>query len=176
MQAFITRLSLRGKFLLMAIAMLVPISVLSFISARLELEKIGVARAEDAGLGWASDLIVIASNLSEYREHAIAVAGGAEDERAEMLEHQERVRGAAGRLDARMKGADDRFVKASGWAELAPRVRDAIDGDGTDAKHLRAGPPLIADLHGQVLIVAEESGLILDPGADTFPLMYSSLF
>ncbi len=56
MNNFIASLSLRGKFLLITVAMLVPISVLTFISAELELEKIQVARHEDDGLEWASRL------------------------------------------------------------------------------------------------------------------------
>ena len=50
MNNYIAKLSLRGKFLLVAISMLVPIMVLSYISAHLELEKISVARHEDEGL------------------------------------------------------------------------------------------------------------------------------
>jgi methyl-accepting chemotaxis protein len=176
MNNFIAKLSLRGKFTLIAIAMLVPISVLSFISARLELEKIGVARHEDTGLDWASELIYIAANLSEYREHAIAVAGGAENERAEMLEHQAAVGAAAAKLDALVASGDEEFTAASGWLELAPRVREAVSGDGASAKQLRAGPKLISDLHLQVMKVGEQSELILDPGADTYPLMSSALF
>ncbi|HUQ10312.1 MAG TPA: methyl-accepting chemotaxis protein, partial [Steroidobacteraceae bacterium] len=176
MKNFISRISLRGKFLLIAVAMLVPISVLSFISARLELEKIGVARHEDEGLDWATELIAIAANLSEYREHSIAVAGGADNERPEMLEHQGNIKAAADRLDALAKGGSEEFIEASNWGDLGPRVREAIDGDGADAKHLRAGPALIADLHAGVLSVGEQSELILDPGADTYPLMSSALF
>ena len=176
MNKFIARLSLRGKFLLITIAMLVPISVLSYISARLELEKLQVARHEDAGLEWASRLNNMALNLSEYREHAIAVAGGAESERGEMMEHNGIVRQNAQELDALMKAGDEEFVQAANWAQLRTRVYDAIDGDGTDARHLREGPPLIAELHDKVQAIAEQSELILDPGADTFPLMFSSLF
>ena len=135
MNKFIAKLSLRGKFLLIAVAMLVPITVLSFISARLELEKIGVARHEDEGLDWASELITIAANLSEYREHAIAVAGGADAERGEMMEHAELVKQAAHKLDALTADGNEEFIKASGWAELAPRVRDAIDGDNRKLRH-----------------------------------------
>jgi methyl-accepting chemotaxis protein len=135
-----------------------------------------VARHEDEGLDWASELIAIAANLSEFREHAIAVAGGAENERPELAEHQGIVDAAADKLDALVAAGSEEFITASLWPELAPRVREAIQGDGTSAKQLRAIPVLIADLHKQVLIVAEQSELILDPGADTFPLMFSSLF
>jgi methyl-accepting chemotaxis protein len=176
MNHFIANLSLRGKFLLIAVAMLVPIAVLSLISARLELEKIGVARHEDEGLDWASEMIHIAANLSEFREHAIAVAGGAENERAEMMEHAGEVQASAGRLDALVAAGSEEFIQASKWAELEPRVRATIEGEGTSALQLRSGPALIADLHRQVMTVAEQSELILDPGADTYPLMSSALF
>src|SRR3712207_3851604 len=100
MNEFIARTSLRGKFLLIALAMLIPIGWLSYIAVNRELAVIGVARHEDTGLRWASPLIRIAANLSEYREHALAVAGGAEDERADMLEQAAAVRKAAETLDA----------------------------------------------------------------------------
>jgi methyl-accepting chemotaxis protein len=176
MNNFIAKLSLRSKFLLISVAMLAPICMLSYISAHLELEKVKLARHEDAGLDWATELIKIAANLAEYREHAIAVAGGAEDERSEMLEHQGLIRDAADTLDKLTAAGSQEFITASGWPELAPRVREAAQGDGADASHLRSGPKLIADLHARVLSVAERSELILDPGADTFPLMFSSLF
>ena len=176
MNKLISRLPLRGKFLLIALAMLIPIGTLMSISARLELEKIGVARREDAGLDWASQLLYTATNLSAYREHAIAVAGGAEAERADLAEHAGLVRKAAKALDELSAGDDGEFTEASQWPQLRDRVLTAIEGDGTSAKQLRAGPALIADLHRQVLAVGEQSGLILDPGADTYPLMASALF
>jgi len=176
MNNYIARLSLRGKFLLIALGMLAPIGMLSYVAVKLELEKIGVARHEDEGLDWATELIKIATNLAEYREHALAVAGGADGEKPEMLEHQALIREGADTLDQLLAGGSQEFIQASHWTELAPRVRAAIEGNGTDALHLRAGPKLIADLHASVLSVAEQSELILDPGADTFPLMFSALF
>jgi methyl-accepting chemotaxis protein len=176
MNNYIARLSLRGKFLLITLAMLVPISVLSYIALKLEMEKISVARHEDAGLEWASRLVTIALNLSEYREHAIAVAGGADEEKAEMAEHGGVVKKAAEELDAFVAGGETEFSTAAGWAELRMRVYAAIEGNGSDAKHLRDGPPLIADVYKKVRGIAEQSELILDPGSDTFPLMFSALF
>jgi methyl-accepting chemotaxis protein len=176
MNNFIANLSLRGKFLLIAVTMLVPITVLSVMAARLELRNMNAAIKEDVGLEWASELISIAMNLSEYREHAIAVAGGSEEERAEMVDHQGFVHEAALKLDALAEDGNEEFLLASGWKELGPRVKDAIDGDGASAIKLRNGPAVIADSHKQVRSMAEVSGLVLDPGADTFPLMYSTLF
>jgi methyl-accepting chemotaxis protein len=176
MNHFIANLSLRGKFLMMAVAMLVPIAVLSFIAARLGLQQIAVARHEDEGLDWASEMIRVAANLSEFREHAIAVAGGADAERAEMMDHAGAVKAASERLDALVAAGSEEFIQASNWTELAPRVAATIVGEGTSALQLRSGPALIADLRRQIMIVAEQSELILDPGADTYPLMSSALF
>ena len=68
MNNYISNLSLRGKFLLIAIAMLIPISVLTFLAGRTEIVNIKFAQAEDEGLDWASSLIDIAANLSEFRD------------------------------------------------------------------------------------------------------------
>jgi methyl-accepting chemotaxis protein len=176
MNNYIARLSLRGKFALIAIAMLIPIGVLTFITVRLELQKISLDRHEQAGLEWASQLITIAANLTEYRGHAIAVAGGSDAERAEMQEHSDLARAAAAKLDELAASGDEEFLVASQWQELRPRVTAALDGDGTDAKHLREGPALIVELHQRVRAVAEQSELILDPGADSFPIIDTSLF
>jgi methyl-accepting chemotaxis protein len=172
----VSRLSLRGKFLMAGIAMLVPIGTLAFICVSLELDKIGVARHEARGLQWASPLIAVAVNLSLHQDHAIAVAGGAEGARADMEKRADKVREASTMLDSLTRSGDDEFIQASQWPQLRERVRAILEGDGTAATQLRSGPALIADLHDRILAVAEQSELILDPGADTYPLMSSGLF
>ena len=131
---------------------------------------------EDMGQDWTSELLMITENLTEYREHSIAVAGGAENERGEMAEHQGLVREAAAKLDKLMADGDEEYIEASGWKDLGPRVKEAIEGDGASAANLRNGPALLADLHTHVQKMTEHSGLILDPGADTFALVLSSIF
>ena len=74
MNKYISQLSLRAKFLLIAIAMLIPIGGLSYVAVRAEVDAMNFAISEDGGLDWASDMIKIAANLSEYSEHATAVA------------------------------------------------------------------------------------------------------
>jgi methyl-accepting chemotaxis protein len=176
LDALITRLPLRGKFLLIAIAMLVPISTLAFISVSLELDQARVARHEARGLDWASPLIGVAANLAEFREHAIAVAGGQDGDRAHMVQRASRVRDAAGALDVLTRSGDEEFIQASQWPQLRDRVYAAIDGEGTSARELRETAVLLDDVHRQILAVSEQSELILDPGADTYPLMSSALF
>ncbi len=176
MKKYISNLSLRGKFLFVTLSMLVPLAVLCLIAARLEFEKISAARHEDTGLKWASELIAIAANLSEYREHYAAVAAGAENERSELAEHQGLVEESITRLDELVKDGERQYIDASAWQSLRPRVETAIEGDGGAASQTPETTALIADLHKRVQAVSELSGLILDPGADTFPLMFSALF
>ena len=128
MNNYIANLSLRGKFLLIAIAMLVPISVLSFMTAQFEWQSLSMATNEDMGQDWTSELLMITENLSEYREHSIAVAGGAENERGEMQEHQGLVRDAAAKLDKLMADGDEGYIEASGWKDLgrASRKRSKV--------------------------------------------------
>ena len=140
MNKYISQLSLRGKFLLIAIAMLIPIGGLSFVAVRGEVATMNVAVAEDEGLDWASELIKIAANLSEYREHSMAVAAGHVEERSELTEHAGLVREAATKLDALMKGDNEEFAKVSGWNELRSRVEHVVSGDGTDARKGRRHP------------------------------------
>ena len=115
MNNYIANLSLRGKFLLIAIAMLVPISVLSFMTARLEWQSLSMrASTENIGLDWASELLMIAANLSEYREHSIAVAGGAENERGEMRNTRASSRNAAAKLDELMADGNEELHRSVG--------------------------------------------------------------
>jgi methyl-accepting chemotaxis protein len=176
MNKFISNLSLRGKFLLVTLAMLVPICVLGFTAARLELEKIGAANRENAGLAWASELIKIAANLAEYREHYTAVAAGAENERPEMAEHAGRVTTAMGRLDLLARDADADLVAASQWDKLRPRVAAMVEGDGAAGSHRAENLALIASLHERTQAMGEASGLILDSGHDSSALMDATLF
>jgi methyl-accepting chemotaxis protein len=169
---FIRNLSLRGKFLFVTIVMLVPLSVLTITAARLEIDKMNFARGENAGLKWAAELVTIAANLSEYREHHMAVAFGADHEREEMEEHAGLVREAAARLDALAASGDADLLEASDWTTLRPRVSAAIEDDG-GSDDIRA---LGVELHDKIMSVAEVSGLILDPSADSFALMFSGLF
>src|SRR5262245_14441077 len=119
MKNYISNLSLRGKFALIAIAMLIPIGGLSVVTIKAGGEQMNFAVNEDEGLDWATDVIAIAANLSEYREHAMAVAFGAEEERAEMMEHAGLIRDAAARLTTHFKsGEHPDFAAASGWGEL----------------------------------------------------------
>jgi methyl-accepting chemotaxis protein len=176
MNQFFTNLTLRGKFLLVTLTTLVPLCVLCFVAARGEVESMSDARGEDEGLRWASELISLASNLSEYREHAAAVANGAENERSELAEHAGLVRDASAALDKLNGAGKSELGTISDWNALRPRVTAAIEGDASDASHQASIVTLIGDLHHKVLGVAEKSRLVLDPGVDSFPLMYSALF
>jgi methyl-accepting chemotaxis protein len=176
MNKFITNLTLRGKFLLVTLATMVPLAVLCFVAASLQLEKMSIARTEDEGLRWASELIAIAANVSEYREHAAAVAAGAENERSELAEHAGLIREAAANLDKLSESGDSELATISDWSALRPRVTAVLEGTGADESQQTAMHELIADLHVKVQHVADHSALVLDPGVDTFALMYSALF
>src|SRR5688572_24146770 len=164
MNKFITNLTLRGKFLLVTLATMVPLAVLCFVAASLQLEKMSIARTEDEGLRWASELIAIAANVSEYREHAAAVAAGAENERSELAEHAGLIREAAAKLDELIESGDSELAVISDWSGLRPRVTSALEGTGADESRQAAMHELIADLHVKVLHVADHSALVLDPG------------
>ena len=176
MNQFFTNLHLRGKFLLVTLTTLLPLCVLCFVAARLELEKMSLANDEDQGLRWASELIAIAANVSEYREHAAAVAAGAENERSELAEHAGLIREAAANLDKLSSSGDRELLAISEWNNLRARVTAVLEGNGGDAALQTAMHDLIADLHVKVQHVAEHSSLVLDPGVDSYALMYSALF
>src|ERR1044072_1717442 len=124
---FIARLPLRGKLALVVIAMLIPLSVLAYMTARTEWDEMSLAQSEDTGLQWSSELITVAANLSEFTEHAAAIAAGHEEERAEMMEHNGLVRGAMEKLDKLAQDSDEIFVTAGNWGAFRPRVIAALE-------------------------------------------------
>ena len=176
MKKYITQLPLRGKFLLIAIAMLIPIGGLSFLAIRAEVKAMNFAIAEDEGLDWASELVAIAANLSEYREHTMAVAFGADEERVEMQEHEAAIKQAASRIDALVREGNRKLATTSGWADLRARVAAVTAADVDEVTRVKAIPELIVDAHDRVRAISEASGLNLDPVPETFALVQAGLF
>ena len=176
MKKYITQLPLRGKFLLIAIAMLIPIGGLSFLAIRAEVKAMNFAIAEDEGLDWASELVAIAANLSEYREHTMAVAFGADEERVEMQEHEAAIKQAASRLDVLVREGNRKLATTSGWADLRARVAAVTAADVDEVTRVKAIPELIVDTHDRVRAISEASGLNLDPVPETLALVQAGLF
>ncbi len=176
MKKYITQLPLRGKFLLIAIAMLIPIGGLSFLAIRAEVKAMNFAIAEDEGLDWASELVAIAANLSEYREHTMAVAFGADEERVEMQEHEAAIKQAASRLDVLVREGNRKLATTAGWADLRARVAAVTAADVDEVTRVKAIPELIVDTHDRVRAISEASGLNLDPVPETFALVQAGLF
>src|SRR6188472_2654527 len=106
----------------------------------------------------------------------MAVAFGAETERAEMNDHADAIRKAGVSLDALMKGGNDELAKASGWSELRTRVEAATATNVDEVTRIKSIPQLVDDLHDRVQAVGEVSGLNLDPASDTFALVVAGLF
>ena len=172
---FIAQLPLRRKLALVVVAMLIPLSMLAYLTATTEIGNMRIAQNENTGLKWASQLVTVAANLIEYTEHSVAIAAGAEEERPEMMEHAGLVRGAMEELDKLATDTDAVLVSAGNWSSLKPRVEAALNADGADPKVHETVEALVKDIHASVDKVAEVSTLKLDPGADTFPLMMSAI-
>jgi len=172
---FIAKLPLRRKLALVVAAMLIPLSMLAYLTATSEITSMRAAQNENTGLKWASNLVTVAANMIEYTEHSVAIAAGAENERPEMLEHAGLVHGAMEELDKLAADSNAEFVAAGGWSSLKTRVEAALNADGADPKIHETVEQLVTDIHVSVNKVSEVSGLKLDPGADTFPLMSAAI-
>ena len=93
-----------------------------------------------------------------------------------MAEHAGLIREAAAGLDALVKSGDPALAEASGWIELRPRVEAVLAADVTDTAKINEISPLIRDVRARLQSVSEVSGLLLDPGADSFALILAGLF
>ncbi len=172
---FIAQLPLRRKLALVVVAMLIPLSMLAYLTATTEIGNMRIAQSENTGLKWASSLVTVAANMIEYTEHSVAIAAGAEEERPEMMEHSGLVHDAMEELDKLAADSDTLFVSAANWSSLKPRVEAALNADGADPKVHDMVEDLVRDIYASVDKVAEVSTLKLDPGADTFPLMLAAI-
>ena len=162
---FIAQLPLRRKLALVVVAMLIPLSMLAYLTATTEIGNMRIAQSENTGLKWASSLVTVAANMIEYTEHSVAIAAGAEEERPEMMEHSGLVHDAMEELDKLAADSDTLFVSAANWSSLKPRVEAALNADGADPKVHETVEALVKDIHASVDKVAEVSTLKLDPGA-----------
>jgi methyl-accepting chemotaxis protein len=164
-------LSTRTKLTAILISLLVPLVMLFYFDIARSLSVIRFSRGEDFGNDWARPLVDVARNLSEHRDHALRVAGGHEEERAEMNEHKGLVEESARQLDQLERADVGGLASHAGWSALRRDVLDVVNADvkapGNFAAHNAAAARVLDALH----VVANESGLELDPEAASYSLI-----
>jgi methyl-accepting chemotaxis protein len=169
-------LSTRTKLGVGMAAMLIPTAVAVLFNLSMSLAQIGTARSELHGLDWVEPMVQIERNLAEHRDHAVAVASGHDDERAEMQEHAAAIRAADARIDAVIADAPAVLRDAANWPKLEGRIALLLkEGNAPPAEIALAHTGTIEDLRVSMRKVASLSQLPLDPEADTLSLIAASI-
>jgi methyl-accepting chemotaxis protein len=164
-------LSTRTKLTAILVSLLVPISMLFWFVLQDSLATMRTARNEDGGVHWVIQLVDTARNLVEHRDHAVAVAAGRAEEKAEMQEHAERVHTAVKELDTLHAEDFGGLAKVVEWnslrEEVLAPVAEDVPANDIVALHNAAGDRLLVAIDRAAIA----SGLKLDPEADSFALM-----
>ena len=122
MSKYFAGLAMRTKLLAILVSLLAPMAMLFYFDVAKTVSSIRFARSEDLGNDWARPLVDTARNLAEHRDHAVRVAAGHDDERAEMLEHQGLVEESVKQLDALNRDNVGGFAEDIGWNGLRGEV------------------------------------------------------
>jgi methyl-accepting chemotaxis protein len=167
-------LSTRTKLTAILVSLLVPVAILFYFAISGALSTIRYTRGEDFGNDWAQPLVVVARNLAGHRDLAGRVAAGHEDERAEMNEQQGRVEEAVKTLDTvarEDRGGFDLFVD---WGTLGKEVAEVVAADPKAEDNAAAHNAVIDKVLQALHTVTAQSGLSLDPDADSYALISAS--
>ncbi len=168
-------LSTRTKLTAILVSLLVPVAMLFYFDISSSVSTIRFARSEDIGNDWARPLVDTIRNLAEHRDHAARVAGGHEDERAEMQEHQGRVEESVKILDGLDRENAGGFSRIVSWNTLRAEVVKVVTADPKVAGDTEAHTALIAKLLETLHQVTSQSGLALDPDADSYALVSANI-
>ena len=168
-------LATRTKLLAILVSLLAPMAMLFYFDVSESVATIRFARSEDLGNDWARPLVDAARNLAEHRDHAVRVAAGHDDERAEMQEHQGLVEESAKQLDELNRDNVGGLADAIGWTGLRGEVMQVVTADAKSPDSFKAHNDAIAKVLDAIRRVATVSGLSLDPDADSFSLVDATI-
>lgn len=173
------RLSIRRKLQLLTLLVLIAISIPSAFQIRQAHQLAQAAQGEHDGLAPARALVKLVQLTQHHRGLSAALLGG----KTEVLSSQEaknaEVRKQIEKLDAMLKGTLMTDAMTKTWQE-ARKQWDGLSAD-VGSKSLKAA--VSSTRHGQVIAVhfklldqlIDQSGLILDPEADSYFLIAASL-
>jgi len=161
------QLRLPVKLAIMGLVLVIPMTLLvvdSYLGTR---HDIRVARDELVGARQVSQLIDLAAGLQQHREALLLGADG-DDARQRRAAVAETVRSAAGALQPAPLGSTP-----GEWAALRGSIDGLVAGNAAPRRDelMARYAQVIGQLHQQVQLSAEASGLLLDPDAKSYYLM-----
>ncbi|WP_374568209.1 methyl-accepting chemotaxis protein [Ideonella sp.] len=176
---FIQALSIRRKLLLLGVLVLLAVSVPLVFQWRQSQELVGAAQGEINGISPARQLVRLVQLTQQHRGLSAGMLGGKAEMQAPRDAKKAEVDKALADLDKQLPEAGFSAKLLSAWKEGTDAWR-ALEAD-VSAKRLPAADSstrhaqLIARYFKVLDVLLDDSGLILDPQADTYYLMTASL-
>ncbi|HEV8690320.1 MAG TPA: methyl-accepting chemotaxis protein [Ideonella sp.] len=176
---FIQALSIRRKLMLLGLLVLFAVTVPLVFQWRQSQELINAAQSERDGIAPARQLVRLVQLTQQHRGLSAGMLGGKAEMQAPREAKKGEVEKAVAELDKLLPAAGFGPKLLGAWKEGTEAWR-ALEGDVT-AKRLPAADS--STRHAQVIaryfkvldLLLDDSGLILDPQADTYYLMTASL-
>jgi methyl-accepting chemotaxis protein len=160
------RMNFPSKAMVISVSFLLVVAQLAYLFVRTIEEGVAITQKELKGVAMASTLLPLISQTQAFRHHA-ALAGGKAPELALLAQMDQQL----GALEALSDPAIDlvkplKFVR-DGLATLRQPLDDADEA-------FRIADEVASQSLRLMASVADESGLSLDPGADSYHLMLAS--
>jgi twitching motility protein PilJ len=170
------RLKVWQKLALIALPVLVPISVLLFITYNTKADTIRVANAEKRGLEYNRKLRKLLDHLQQHRGSSNAAIGGDLGLRATVMEKQTLINQDFVEIDAVDAKFGAEFKTTEEYNRIKTEVnqlKNQIFSLNTDKVQAQAESKarhnkLILDIASLMTTVGERSGLVLDPEVTTY--------
>ena len=176
---FIQALSIKRKLLLLGVLVLLAVSVPLVFQWRQSQELVAAAQGEINGIGPARQLVRLVQLTQQHRGLSAGMLGGKTEMQAPRDAKKAEVEAALADLDKQLPGAGFSPKLLSTWRE-GTDAWHALEAD-VSGKRLPAADSstrhaqLIARYFKVLDLLLDDSGLILDPQADTYYLMTASL-
>jgi hypothetical protein len=174
MMNILRRITLWQKFAVLGLIALVMASIPLVQVVMYKSGELAVAQAEDAGLDPVRTLVALQKNLQAHRGLSAMVLSGNSTVDAERRARQADVNTQFTALDKQLtalgysKAADPAKAMKSGWDQLSQKV-DARSINAKDS--FEAHTALVEQNIAVIEIVADASGLSLDPVAESYYVM-----
>ena len=167
------RLSLGSKFAMVAAILCVPMLVLLWTLVQRNIADTAFTRSEVEGQALAKHLRELSNELQRHRGLTARLLGGSTATTAQRDEARRAINAATQVVDKEVAEAPAAWALGAEWKPLREQVQGLVTGEGPS----KAGDSFAAHtrlLQGMATLgslVAEKSGLLLDPEAGSFMLM-----
>ena len=163
------RLRLNNKVGLVALVLFVPLAVLTSRMILKENTDIAYTQGEDAAIPTAHALLDLGRALQDHRGLGAMVDAGVSSAESQRSSSAATILKSTDAVDAALHASGTDIT--SEWANLRADARAIAEHRTPGAEGFKQHNALVNRLQGLVTLVAEKSGLLLDPEAPTYMLM-----